>query len=292
MGHLLHKILVFTLLSTYSLSAQSLLQYRLNIGDSITILQQATQNIVQQEQGLDHKILNNLEENYTFKVSSKTDSTYILSFHFNQFKLKTTSNKFGVLVDIDTDEPVLEGNTEGKMFDGLTFSKLQIEMSNTGEIIQVYGTDDMINNMVNLAEIKDEFTKQLMIESIKAEFGSESLSKSFEQLTHIYPKQKVAPGDTWTNEFTGEFNSKNTWKLQKITDSIFLNAESTLSMIIKDEHTNLLLKGKQNIEVKANKKTGFISEMIVNAEASNITDLKYPQNIPTKITSITTYKIK
>ncbi|MDW5290030.1 DUF6263 family protein [Formosa sp. PL04] len=282
------KILVVSVIGTHTVSAQSLLQYRLNIGDSITILQEATQNIVRNEQGVEHTILNNLEENYTFKVSSKTDSTYTLSFRFNQFKLKTTSNKFGVLVDVDTDKPVAEGDTEGKIFDGLTLSKLQIEMSNTGKIIQVYGTDNMINNMINLAGIKDEFTKQLMIESMKAEFGSESLSKSFEQFTHIYPKQKVDIGDTWTNEFTGEFNSKNTWKLQKITDSIFLNAESTLSMIIKDEHTNLLLKGKQIIEVKADKKTGFIDEMIVNAEASNITNSRNP----TKITSITTYKIK
>ena len=292
MGHFFHKILVFTLLCTCSASAQSLLQYRLNIGDSITIYQEATQNIVRNEQGIEHKIVNNLEENYTFKVSSKTDSTYILTFHFNQFKLKTTSNKFGVLVDVATNKPVNANDTEGKIFGLLTHSKLQIIMSNSGEIIEVNGTEAMINNMISLSGVRDEFTKQLMVESMKAEFGSESLSKSFEQFTHIYPKQKVKIGDTWTNEYTGEINAKNTWKLEKITDIVVLNAQSTLSMIIEDEFTNLLLKGKQNIVVFADKKTGFINEMTVNAEASNAYDLNDPENNPTKITSITTYKIK
>ena len=286
------KILVFTLVSAYSVSAQSLLQYRLKIGDSITVLQKATQNIVQCDQGLEHKILNNLEENYTFKVAAKTDSTYRLKFRFNQFKLKTTSNQFGVLVDVDTNKPVADNDTEGKIFGGLTHSELQIEMSYTGEIIEVYGAEDMINNMVSLSGIRDEFTKQLMIESMKSEFGSESLSKSFEQLTHIYPKQEVKIGDTWNNEYTGEINSKNTWKLKNISDTVVLNAESTLSMIIEDEFTNLLLKGKQNIVVIADKETGFINEMTVNAEASNAVDLNHTENNPTKVTSITTYKIK
>ncbi|WP_299782004.1 DUF6263 family protein [uncultured Formosa sp.] len=286
------KILIFTFIGTCSLSAQSLLQYRLNIGDSITVLQQATQNIVQCEKGIEHKILNNLEENYTFKVAAKTDSTYKLKFHFNQFKLKTTSNKFGVLVDVDTNKPATDNDTEGKIFGGLTHSELQIEMSFSGEIIQVIGAEEMINNMISLSGIRDEFTKQLMIESMKAEFGNESLSKSFEQLTHIYPKQKVNIGDTWKNEYTGEINSKNTWKLKKLSDNIVLNAESTLSMIIEDEFTNLLLKGKQNIVVIADKKTGFINEMTVNAEASNAVDLNHPNSNPTKVTSITTYKIK
>ncbi|WP_038527910.1 DUF6263 family protein [Formosa agariphila] len=292
MGHRFHKILVFTLLCTCSVSAQSLLQYRLKIGDSITILQEATQNIVQSEQGVEHKILNNLKENYTFKVSDKTDSTYIFKFHFNQFKLKTTSNKFGVLVDVDTNKTANEDDPEGKMFGGLTNSELQIVMSNTGEIINVFGAEDMISNMISLTGVQDEFTKQLMIESMKSEFGNESLSKSFEQLTHIYPKQKVNIGDTWTNEYTGDIKAKNTWKLKKITDSIVLNAESTLSMSIEDEYNNMLLKGKQNIVVIADKKTGFINKMTVNAEANNISNVNEPQHNPTSITSTTTYKIK
>ncbi|MFB9052901.1 DUF6263 family protein [Formosa undariae] len=286
------KILVVTFIGSFTTSAQSVLQYRLNIGDSITILQKATQNIVRHEQGSAHKIINNLEENYTFKVSDKTDSTYTFTFHFNQFKLKTTSNKFGVMVDVDTDKPVNEADTEGKIFGGLTNSELEIVMSNSGKIIRVSGAEKMISNMINLSGVQDEFTKQLMIESMKSEFGNESLSKSFEQLTHIYPKQKVSIGDTWTNEYTGEINAINTWKLEKITDTIVLNAQSTLSMIIEDEFSNLLLKGKQNIVVIADKKTGFINEMTVNAEASNASDLNESQNNPTKITSTTTYKIK
>ncbi|QDO94134.1 hypothetical protein FNB79_09130 [Formosa sediminum] len=259
----------------------------------MTVKQQATQDIVQCDQGIEHKIHNNLEENYTFKVVSKTDSTYRLTFHFNHFKLKTTSNRLGVLVDVDTNKPVLEGDTEGKIFSGLTRSELQIEMTYTGEIIQVFGAENMINNMVSLAGVQDEFTKQLMIESMKSEFGSESLSKSFEQLTHIYPKQKVKIGDTWTNAYTGEINAVNTWKLKNITDTVQLDAKSDLSMIIEDEYTNLLLKGKQTIVVIADKNTGFINEMTVNAEASNAFDLNHTTHTnPTEVTSITTYKIK
>lgn len=292
MGRLFIKILVINLIFINTLTAQNLLQYRLKIGDSMTVSQKATQHIAQDEEGTQHNIQNTLEENYTFNVISKTDSTYILNFRFNTFKLKTVSNKFGTLVDIDTAKVLEDEDTEGLIYSGLTASPLEIEMSKSGKIIRVSGTEAMIDRMISQAGVEDEFTKQLMIESMKSDFGSESLSKSFEQFTYIYPTTPLKEGATWTNTFSGDFNTINTWTLEKTTDVLVLKADCTLNMSIKDEHTNLLLKGTQHIDVIANKEKGFIQEMVVTAEAHSPKNLNNPEQKPTIITSKTTYKIK
>lgn len=292
MCRLFVNIFVINLIFIPALTAQNLLQYRLKIGDSITINQQATQDIAQDEAGKPHNIQNILEENYTFRVMAKTDSTYILNFKFNSFKLKTTSNKFGVLADIDTKKALVVEDTEGRVFSGLTAAVLEIEMAKSGKILRVSGTENMINSMISQAGIEDEFTKQLMIESMKSDFGSTSLSNSFEQLTHIYPENPKATTTSWTNTFTGDFNTVNTWAIDKITDAIFLNAKCTLSMNIQDEHTNLLLNGTQQIKVIANKANGFIKEMTVTAKAQSAKDLNNPERQPTIINSKTTYKIQ
>ncbi|MGJ5641445.1 DUF6263 family protein [Formosa sp. S-31] len=292
MGRLLVKVLIINLVFIGSLNAQNILQYRLKVGDSMTVNQQATQNIIKEEQGRQHNIQNTLEEQYTFKVLSKTDSTYILNFKFNTFKLKTVSNQLGIIVDIDTKKLLEENDTEGRIFSGLTASDLEIEMSKTGKIISVKGTEAMINKMVSLADIEDEFTKQLIIESIKTDFGNKTLSNSFEQLTHIYPDSLSSNDKSWKNTFTGEFNTINTWQLDKITDAIYLKADCVLNIQIQEEQTQLVLKGTQHINVIANKKTGFINEMTVTAEAQSPKNLNNPEETPTIITSKTTYKIQ
>lgn len=292
MGRLLVKVLIINLVFIGSLNAQNILQYRLKIGDSMTVNQQATQSIIKDEQGIQHNIQNTLEEQYTFKVVSKTDSTYLLNFKFNTFKLKTVSNQLGTIVDIDTSKLLEDNDTEGRIFSGLTASNLQIEMSKTGKIINVTGTEAMINKMVSLADIEDEFTKQLIIESIKTDFGNKTLSNSFEQLTHIYPDSLISKDKSWKNTFKGEFNTINTWTLDKITDAIYLNADCLLNIHIAEEQTQMALRGTQHINVIANKNTGFIKEMTVTAEAQSPKNLNNPEETPTIITSKTTYKIQ
>lgn len=273
---------------------QETLEYKLNIGDNLIITQVATQEIVQNMNGSKHEMLNNLECDFNLIVTAKTDSSYVINFSFKRLKIKTMSNIYGELMNVDTSTELKEGNFEAKMFAGLTNSVLKMEMLKTGKIVKITGTEAMIKKMVNKTGIEDEFTKELMFEAIKKEYGNESLSRSFEQMTYCYPEKKVSVGDQWTNNFSGNLIAKNTWTLKEINKSIILSGKSNISMNSQEESYVMKLKGTQETEIIANKKSGFPELITVtsNTQGTSITDQMGKLEIPTTIKSKTIYKTK
>ena len=274
--------------------AQETLEYKLNIGDNLTITQIATQEIVQNMNGSKHEMFNNLECDFNLIVIAKTDSSYVINFSFKRLKMKSTSNIYGELMNVDTNTKIKEGDFEAKMFTELTNSILKMEMLKTGQIINVTGTEAMIKKMVNKSGIEDVFTKELLFESIKKEYGNESLSRSFEQITYCYPKKKVSVGDQWTNSIAGNVKAKNNWTLQEMNKNIVLSGTSNISMNSQEELYIMKLKGTQETQVIANKKSGFPELIIINSntKGTSVTDQINKQEIPTTIISKTTYKTK
>lgn len=166
-------------------------------------------------------------------------------------------------------------------------------MLKTGKIIKIFGTETMISKMITDAGITDEFTKELMIESMKKEFGDESLARSFEQLTYIYPSKKVIVGDSWINYYSGDINAKNNWTLVNWSKNIELSAKSTVSMTSEEDSFIMNVKGTQDTYIIANKKTGFAETISVtsNTRGNSVIKEKSDLKIPTTIRSKTTYKI-
>jgi len=294
MSTFLMRILLFLALFSNTIYAQNiLLQYNLKIGDSIKVFQKADQNIVQDLNGAKHELKNALEGEYTFVVTHKTDSLYTIFFTFDRLKLSTTSNLSGEIVNIDTNNEVSDLDIQAKIFSAMVGAKLKMEMYKNGKIKSITGSEKMITNMVNNAGLSDEFTKQLMVETMKKEFGNKSLTNSFEQMTYIYPQNKVTIGDTWSNNYMGKINAKNIWKLEAINEKNFLlNGKSEVKMFTSDDNIIMTLEGNQQTSITAEKQNGFIKGLTVNLKAEGISIMEQMKDteIPTKITSITTYK--
>jgi hypothetical protein len=225
---------------------------------------------------------------------AKTDSSYLINFRFIRFKLQTKSNIYGDLMNVDTNLEIKEGDFESKMFSGLTNSVLKIEMLKNGKIKNVSGTDAMINKMVSNAGIEDEFTKELTIEALKKEYGNKGLSRSFEQMTYIYPRKKVIVGDQWTNKYTGNLIATNTWTLKDINKNIVLSAKSNVILNSEEESYIMNLKGTQDTQIIANRLSGFPEQISVNSitKGTTVIDEMEMIEIPTTIISKTTYKTK
>lgn len=286
-------ILLFTALFSHVVSAQNILEYHLKVGDSMTIIQKATQDIIQELDGTKHEMKNIIESDYTFIVSQKTDSTYIINFNFDRFKMVTTSNLYGEVNRIDTKSSISKDDIQAQVFSGMIGAKLKMELLKNGKIKSVSGTEKMISKMIDKAGISDELTKQVMMESMKKEFGNKSLAQSFEQMTFIYPNKKVKMGDTWVNHYKGTLNAKNIWKLDAITEkTLELSADSDVTMSTKEDNLSMTLTGKQQTKLTASKTSGFIKDMVVKQTAKGISVMSQMEdmNIPTTITSTTTYK--
>ncbi|MCX7547566.1 DUF6263 family protein [Xanthomarina sp. F1114] len=283
----------FLLFSTLAFGQQTL-EYKLNIGDNLTVTQVALQEIVQNMNDSKHEMTNNLECDFNLIVTAKTDSSYLINFSFKRLKLKTTSNIYGELMNVDTNKEIKEGDVEAKMFAGLTNAVLKMEMLKTGKIVKITGTEAMIKKMVNETGIEDEFTKELMFEAVKKEYGSESLSRSFEQMTYCYPEKKVKLNDQWTNSFSGDLDATNIWTLKEISNNIILSAASDVSITSEEETHVMKLKGTQKTQVIANKTSGFPEFITVDSNTKGVTvmDQMKKVKIPTTIISKTTYKTK
>src|SRR5690606_2561980 len=186
-----------------------------------------------------------------------------------------------------------KNDVQAQVFLGMIGTKLNMELSKNGKIKSVSGTDKMIANMIAKSGITDELTKQVMIESMKKEFGNKSLAQSFEQMTFIYPNKKVKIGDTWVNSYTGELKAKNIWKLDALNEkTVELSAKSDIMMSTKEENVSMTLTGTQQTKLTASKISGFINDMVVIQTASGSSIMAEMANvsIPTTITSTKTYK--
>jgi hypothetical protein len=289
------KILVVLITTTNLMYAQTKLSYNLKVGDQFKMEQVANQDVAQDMNGKKHEMKNLIEGDFTFVVEAVNDSLYTLKFKFDRFKMVSTSSLMGEILSVNTAANIAEDDIEGKIFAELVKVNLTMMMYKNGKIKFIEGSNALISQMISAVGDIDDFTKEVMKESMKGEFSNESLAMSFEQMTFLYPNETVKIGDTWNNNFKGELSSNNTWTLKNITnDDVNITGVSIVNFFNKDTDVGMKLKGDMTSNLTTSLKTGFIKTMtttstvIGNSIMHRMNDLK----IPTTISSNITYKIK
>ncbi|MEM9363718.1 MAG: DUF6263 family protein [Bacteroidota bacterium] len=280
-------------LTSFQLLSQEKLSYNLKKDDFFKIKQDAKQLIIQEVDGAKHELTNDLGAIFSFKVVGETESKYTIELAFEDFGMKTTSNLQGELINVKASEPVA-GDIMSEMFSGLIGYKMKMTMQKDGKIIEVNGGSELIQNMVQKANITDDFTKNLMKKSLENEFSSDGLAKSFEQMTYFYPAKNVGVGDSWKNEFSGKLQAKNDWKLESLSsDEAKISGDATIVMETSENGTTMSLTGTQQTSITTDTETGFIktinSESLAKgiSKVANLGDVE----IPTSIKSTITYEL-
>ncbi|MGJ8659226.1 DUF6263 family protein [Cellulophaga fucicola] len=286
--------LATVLLCSLGIKAQSNLEYKLSVGDTFIVQQNAQQVITQEMEGMSHELTNDIFGEYKMKVLEKKDGAYVLEMSFTDLNMKMTSNLQGVLMDVKA-KNVNEGDIQSTMFNSILNTPVKIVLANNGNITNVTGGEDLIDKMINASGVTDSNTINTIRTSLGKEYGSDGLANSFKQMTYIYPNsgEKVASGDTWENAYSGKLSTKNNWTLNAINaTTTTLSCEADVVMSVNEAATSMELKGSQSTKVTANAKTGFIKEMTVTGSynGSSSVAMLGDQKIPTKITSTITYK--
>lgn len=288
---------MFTLfvVTNFITTAQENLGYKLQVGDTFSILQEASQEIIQEIPGAPQTITNELRGLLQFKVIEVSPSLFTIEVSFKKFSMRMSSPTLGEMISIDTEIP--SEDFEYKMFVGMLDKPMQMRMKATGEIVEIKNGDAIINGMIDSMKDLDEETKQAMRLQLEKEWKAEVLAKSFEQMTFIYPNSPKKVGETWENSYTGEnkIHAKNLWTYLKNTQTKReFSAQSTITMDLSTEAITLDLKGTQTSQTTASIRSGFIDKLSVksiasgNAQIPNTPDMK----IPTTINSITTYTLQ
>ena len=135
------------ILVSFASLAQNKLEYRLAVGDTFTVYQEAKQLITQDINGVDQIIQNDLKGSMHFEVLSATPENYTLSMSFKRLKMLMTSPSLGELSNADTDSADSTDITN-MLFKGILNIPVSIVMERTGKIKSVTGGDKLIANII------------------------------------------------------------------------------------------------------------------------------------------------
>ena len=295
MNCIFSKAFIIFIIASSGLKAQNNLAYKLTIGDQFKVRQIAKQAIVQDINGQKHNMNNLLESDFMFYVENSNDSLYRIRFKFDRFKMVSSSNLMGTIIAVDTDAMVTDDNVEGKIFAQIVNMSLTMNMYKNGKIKSVEGSDKLISKMVSVLGNMDDLTKDVITESMRKEFSNNSLAMSFEQMTYIYPNTLVNVGDTWSNTFSGELSSSNSWTLEsKTKNNLNISGKSLVSFKTSDAEMDMILNGDMVTTATTSIETGFATLMTSTSTVKGFSIIQNTNNlkVPTTITSHITYKIE
>lgn len=286
-------IILFSMFFLGGVYGQTSLQYNLKKDQSYTVKQEAQQIITQELEGTSHVLTNNIDGVLEFKVLNEGENDYNIELMFKDLNMKMNSSIQGELMNVKAKEAV-EGDMQSMMFNSLLGSPINMRLSKNGTILEVTGGDSLVTKMIAAAGLEDEFTMNMMRESLKKEFGSEALSDSYEQMTYIYADKPVKEGDTWQNEYAGKLNAKNTWTLTEIIDdNAKIDGTADVIMKIEEPAVTMNLVGTQSTQITTDVNTGFLIKMSVegSSKGTSVIAQMGDQEIPTNIKSTITYEL-
>lgn len=274
------------------LSAQKKLHYDLKVNDVFKVEQQAKQHIIQDINGVDQVIDNNLKSTMQFRVVKVEQDLITFDMTFKHMKMTMSSPSLGELLNADTSNKD-DNDLSSKMFKGTLNIPVTIVMERTGKIKAISGGEKLIASMFKVANITDAAAIEANKPQFEKQFGSDALSNSFEQMTFYLPAKSVKVNDTWETVYQGDLRAKNKWTLTTRDDNKYTvsgNAEITMSNI--DENVTMVLNGTQKTLITGHSKTGLFNAITVEGVYIGDTQV-HAQNItiPTKIISTITYKI-
>lgn len=272
--------------------AQEELRYNLSVGDQFTLLQNAIQEITQATPDGEQVINNEISGTLFFNVVDVTPEIYSIELSFKNFKLSVSSPTVGEMMKIDTSDE--ETSAESGMFKGMLNKPVLLRMKPTGEITNIENGNAMLDGLIEgMGEIGEEM-EAMMRKQLAKEWSPETLSKSFEQMTFIYPSEAKRISGSWKNEYTGEgkIQAQNTWTFkEKSKERKLLSATATVQMNLSTPALQMNLEGTQESTAAVDAITGFIRIMEVKGISSG--DATIPRSpgikIPTTIKSTTTY---
>lgn len=287
-------LFIYTLFIAYSHStkAQYELDYELSVGDEFLIEQIAIQDMEMEMDGYTQLVNNEIIGVYTFIVKKITPEGYLIESAFKSFSMKSTSNG-RTLMEASTDTPPTEDDIMGKMFAGLVDKKIEMHMDKNGKILSLEGTEALIEAMIDGTEIEDEATRNMIKEGMKGDFGNESLSRSFEQITYLFADKELAIGDQWENQYTGTLEADNTFTLEDYnSESISISGSAQVRLINDDTDLSMNLSGTQETVATLDTQTRFLraATIIQKAEGDSVLKSMDGMKVPTKLTSTITYK--
>lgn len=281
-------------------SAKINIGLNLEVGKTYTLNQKSTQDISQLIMGTEQNIKTEIAGVTSLLVKEATDSGYTVEMRFKKISYKMSSAMMNV--EFDSEKPVGEEDMFGKVMLSFIKNPYTMLLSKTGEVLDVKGVDQAIDNTINGLDVPD-MNKMQIKSSVKNSFGSESLKSSLEIILRCYPEQPVAVGDTWKNtvmlKMLGKTTKENEWTLKSIDggeatiagNATMAVAASDKPFVVNGMNAHANFSGTEQSTFKLDLKTGWITTatststfegtMVIEKNAQLPNDLEIPMKFTT-----------
>jgi hypothetical protein len=138
-----------------------------------------------------------IEYNYTVDSVDENGNMFVFA-RYDRVKFNSKMGAQVIKYDSDNPPDYYEPATIG--FKATVGSIVDIKITPDGEILDIWGIDKIIDNILLEADLPETQYKEKFESDIRNQFGYEATKKAFEQLTGFYPDNPKMVGETWSNE--------------------------------------------------------------------------------------------
>lgn len=178
---------------------------------------ESTQTVVQEIMGTkftDTQRIHMVIIEDVLRVDEKGNMLVKARYESIAFDMKGTTGTF--FFDTEQD-PALDNNPVSKALRALVGASFELKYSPDGRVLDVRGTDDLLQRMINALEIPDNQQKEAVESALTGIYGEESMKEMFEQISGPYPSTPVCVGDHWKIH-------------QRLTQGFALDTETTFQL--------------------------------------------------------------
>ncbi|WPC44157.1 DUF6263 family protein [Clostridium sp. JS66] len=250
-----------------------------------------------------------MDMNFAMEVKDvDKDKNVTMDYKYDSIKVSAESD--GAKNEYDSKKPD-SANPMSALYGSVIGKGFTVKISNKGQVLEVKGTDELLNSIVDKISASAEEKNQIK-NSLAQSFGDEAIKSMINQSMNYYPKNQVKNNDTWESKYDIKtmmpMSISNKLKFLGEKDGLLnVDVQSTVDVDTKNKpinfmsiKTNMKLNGNCKGTVNINKETGLVAkadltenmngtmEMLsTNASAQN---MKMPMKMTAKIIYETTKK--
>ncbi len=215
------SILIVLLFSFSVVQAQKYdLKLRLEDGKSYQLQQTSEQKINISVMGMSQDINQTMVFGYTYLVEKIENGIHTIkvTYDFIESARDGAQGSFSYNSKEDT-EPE---NPEAQYMAALIGESFHMKMDQMGNVLEVSGTDALLEKGLSKMEGLDEATQKAVKAQLKNQFGDEATKSSVGQLSAFFPKKKVKVGKSWKHDYSTKtvmaLDMKSVYTLEKVED--------------------------------------------------------------------------
>lgn len=297
------KLLTLALILSAALCVQAQkykLALNLEAGKEYIQKSNAKMTITQNFNGMPIEIGMNIKGDYVFKVLAAENNQYDMEVSYTSVEMEMESaqgkNSF-------SSKNASEQDMMSTMLSRMVNKPFKMTMSQSGKVVDITGIDNLFGGLFEGYDLAQQQKDQILAQ-LKQSYGAKAFKGSFEQITAIYPEDKVKLGKTWSTETSIEagmsVNLTTNFVLKAANNDYFLiHGEGNLASnpdapYVKQNGMDIkiLVDGQLTSDIKIDRKTGWIIDATIVQNMSGNTELKASEQMPDGMSIPMTIKSK